>query len=327
MPESPEELAHIEWLGYVQPVGLVVSITFLDHSFRHGDSLVGLTRDLMQTNSEGLTDTYNRFHSPDECDEGILELRRLHGLMDGGVLRAYGWDDLADQATQPNFCRFLLDYEEVEDDSGSDSSSTRQKKKPWRYRRPDDFRDEVLARLLELNDNRDKEEFLLVKGNSTEAKLAKAPNKKLTKATPFLDGLDQIELDRDERLILLVVDSFKLITRTAVDEAFIAMKYPKLRKSRSGLGEPPKSVPRTDAGRDALIGGLVDRDFLEKHPSDHQQVWKLGATAPSLAATAAERQALEETKAIIQKSIEAGEDFASCKEGVTDAKPGLVSIA
>ena len=55
--------------------------------------------DLMEANNEGLTSTYNRFHSPDEHDEGILELRRLHGLMDGAVLRAYGWDDLADSAT------------------------------------------------------------------------------------------------------------------------------------------------------------------------------------------------------------------------------------
>ncbi len=89
----------------------------------------------------------------------------------------------------------------------------------------------------------------------------------------------------------------------------------------------PKSVPRTDAGRDTLIGGLVDRGFLEKHPSDHQQVWKLGSNAPSLAPTAAERQALDETKAIFQKSIDTGDNLASCKEGVTDAKPGLVSIA
>jgi hypothetical protein len=76
-----------------------------------------------------------------------------------------------------------------------------------------------------------------------------------------------------------------------------------------------------------LIGGLVEQGFLEKHPSDHQQIWKLGANAPSLSATAAERQALEETKAIFQKSIDAGDSLASCKEGVTDAKPGLVSIA
>jgi hypothetical protein len=277
--------------------------------------------------NEGLTDTYNRFHSIDENDPGILQLRQLHGEMDVAVLRAYGWEDLADQASQPDFCQFLLDYEEDEDDTTSDLGTTRQKKKPWRYRWPDDFRDEVLARLLELNEQRHKEELLLVKGKSTEVKPAKEPSKKPAKATPLLDGLDQVELDRDERLILLIVDLFKLITRTALDEAFIAMKYPKLRKSRLGLSDPPKSVPRTDAGRDALIGGLIDRGFLEKHPSDHQQVWKLGASAPSLAATKAERQAFEETKAIFQKSIDANDDLASCKEGVTDAKPGLVSIA
>ena len=144
---------------------------------------------------------------------------------------------------------------------------------------------------------------------------------------PLFDGFDEVELDPDERLILLIVDSFKLITRTAMDETFIAMKHPKLRKSRLGLGDPPTSVPRTDVGRDALIGSLVERGFLEKHPSDHQQVWKLGSNAPSLEPTAAERQALEKTKAIFQKSISAGNTLASCTEGVTDAKPGLVSIA
>jgi hypothetical protein len=280
----------------------------------------------MKANNEGLTKSYNRFHSPDHRDPGILELRRLHSELDVAVMRSYGWNDLADQAIDPEFCRFLLDYEEDEE-SASDSGNTRQKKKPWRYRWPDEFRDEVLARLLELNEQRHREELLLVKGKSIEAKPAKEPSKKPAKATPLLDGLDQLELDRDERLILLIVDSFKLITRTAMDEAFIAMNYPKLRKSRLGLGDPPKSVPRTDAGRDVLIGGLVDRGFLEKHPSDHQQVWKLGSSAPSLAATAAERKALEETKAIFQKSIDANDDLASCKEGVTDANPGLVSIA
>jgi len=293
----------------------------------------------MIENNEGLTQTYNRFHSPDERDPGILELRRLHGEMDVAVLRAYGWDDLADQAAQPDFCQFLLDYEE-EGDSGigtgdsesqSRAPSPKSRKKPWRYRWPDDFRDEVLARLLELNEQRHKEELLAGSSQLSlkKAKPATEPSKKPTKAkaTPLLDGLDQVDLSRDERLILLIVDSFRLTTRTAVDEAFIAMKYPKLRKSRLGLGEPPKSIPRTDAGRDALIGGLVDRGFLEKHPSDHQQIWKLGASAPLVVATVAERQALEETKAIFQKSIDSGDNLASCKEGVTDAKPGLVSIA
>ncbi len=50
--------------------------------------------------------------SPGRC---ILELRRLHGLMDAAVLRAYGWDDLAESAR----CEFLLDDEEEEEvDSG-----------------------------------------------------------------------------------------------------------------------------------------------------------------------------------------------------------------
>jgi hypothetical protein len=36
----------------------------------------------------------------------------------------------------------------------------RKRKKPWRYRWPDDFRDEVLARLLELNKQRAEQERL-----------------------------------------------------------------------------------------------------------------------------------------------------------------------
>jgi hypothetical protein len=125
-----------------------------------------LRAQIMLNNNEGLTSTYNRFHDPHEQSEGILELRRLHGLMDGAVLRAYGWDDLADKAT----CEFLLDYEEEENDDPRAKKS--KKKKPWRYRWPDEFRDEVLARLLELNEQRHKEEFDkgLVKADGSKPK-------------------------------------------------------------------------------------------------------------------------------------------------------------
>lgn len=99
---------------------------------------------------EGLTAAYNRFHDPEETSAGILQLRELHDTMDRAVLDAYGWTDI-----QPT-CEFLLDYEEDEDDN--DSASARRKKKPWRYRWPDYVRDEVLARLLELNAQRVKEE-------------------------------------------------------------------------------------------------------------------------------------------------------------------------
>lgn len=73
--------------------------------------------------------------------------------MDQAVLKAYGWDDLATAAR----CEFLLDYEEEDDEPGAKKSK---KKKPWRLRWPDDFRDEVLARLLELNEKRAMEEKL-----------------------------------------------------------------------------------------------------------------------------------------------------------------------
>jgi hypothetical protein len=100
---------------------------------------------LMVENDEGLTKTYNRFHDPDERDPRIEQLRDLHAAMDRAVLEAYGWSDL------PTDCKFLLDYEIDEEEWGA-------KKKPWRYRWPDDIHDEVLARLLELNAQRAKEE-------------------------------------------------------------------------------------------------------------------------------------------------------------------------
>lgn len=105
---------------------------------------------LLVRNNQGFTDIYNRFHSPDESDPAILELRDLHAAMDRAVLDAYGWTDI-----QPT-CEFLLDYEEDDDDV--EASGGRRKKKPWRYRWPDDVRDEVLARLLELNAQRAKEQ-------------------------------------------------------------------------------------------------------------------------------------------------------------------------
>jgi len=106
--------------------------------------------ELMVRNNEGLTETYNRFHDPDERDPDFLKLRELHAAMDRAVLDAYDWTDI-----QPT-CEFILDYEEEDDDS--ESTGGRRKKKPWRYRWPDDVRDEVLARLLELNAQRAKEE-------------------------------------------------------------------------------------------------------------------------------------------------------------------------
>ena len=125
-----------------------------------GSSYYAFRAKLFIDSNEGLTKTYNRFHDPHEQSSEILQLRELHATMDRAVLEAYGWDDLAAAAR----CEFLLDYEEEDDEPGAKKSK---KKKPWRLRWTDDFRDEVLARLLELNEQRAKEEKLF--GKTTAA--------------------------------------------------------------------------------------------------------------------------------------------------------------
>lgn len=117
---------------------------------------------LMIRNDEGLTKTYNRFHDPYEKDADIEKLRELHAAMDRAVLDAYGWTDV------PVDCEFLLDYE-------IDEESWGKKKKPYRYRWPDHVRDDVLARLLELNAARAAEE--------ARSGLAAAPKKRRTKSS------------------------------------------------------------------------------------------------------------------------------------------------
>ena len=100
---------------------------------------------LLVRSGAGLTRTYNRFHDPHENDPDVARLRGLHAALDRAVLDAYGWRDV------PTDCDFLLDYAIDEETWGG-------KKKPYRYRWPDAVRDEVLARLLELNAERAAEE-------------------------------------------------------------------------------------------------------------------------------------------------------------------------
>jgi len=109
-----------------------------------GEKYYEFRASLMVHNNEGLTATYNRFHSPDEHSADIIELRHLHDKMDCAVLRAYGWKDLHPA------CNFFpeFDDEEQEDD---DSRPGRGRRKKFRYRWPDQIHDEVLARLLALN--------------------------------------------------------------------------------------------------------------------------------------------------------------------------------
>ncbi len=126
----------------------------------------------MVRNEEGLTKTYNRFHDRDHDGTGverrepaevvrdIERMRELHDAMDRAVLDAYGWTDI-----QPK-CKFILDYEDDEEDTPGKASK---RKKPWRYRWPDDVRDDVLARLLALNADRAAQEEMAATAEATRA--------------------------------------------------------------------------------------------------------------------------------------------------------------
>jgi hypothetical protein len=104
-----------------------------------GQAYYDFRAELMVETDLGLTKTYNRFHHREEDDPKIVRLRELHAAMDRAVLAAYGWSDISTD------CDFFPEHE------GEEASK-------MRYRWPDEVRDEVLARLLELNAQRAAEE-------------------------------------------------------------------------------------------------------------------------------------------------------------------------
>jgi N-6 DNA Methylase len=130
---------------------------------------------LMIRNNQGLTATYNRFHDREEDDAEILKLRQLHTQMDTAVLAAYGWTDIS------TTCEFRLDYEDEEPSDTQPTEGKRQRKKPWRYRWPEATHDEVLARLLELNQHRHEAEILGGKHAQKKANKSKAKGTKAKK--------------------------------------------------------------------------------------------------------------------------------------------------
>jgi len=77
-----------------------------------------------------MTKTYNRFHDPEEINEDVAEMHRLHIEMDKAVATAYGWGDL------------ILGHDFHETPKG------------LRFTISEAARREVLSRLLELNHQR-----------------------------------------------------------------------------------------------------------------------------------------------------------------------------
>jgi hypothetical protein len=107
------------------PFPLPISSTELLNA---GQVYYALRRQIMIDAGEGMTKTYNKFHDPDCHLPGIVRLRELHAQMDRAVLDAYGWQDI-----RPEY-----DFREQLDES-------------VRLTWAEETRDEVLARLLELN--------------------------------------------------------------------------------------------------------------------------------------------------------------------------------
>jgi type I restriction-modification system DNA methylase subunit len=112
-----------------------------------GEEYFNFRAQLMIKLSEGLTKIYNRFHNPENTDDDIKKLRMLHQKLDKCVFDAYGWTDL-----NPNYS-FILDYE-IKDDS-------RRSKKPYRFKFTPELHEEILDRLLNLNQKKYEEEVRL----------------------------------------------------------------------------------------------------------------------------------------------------------------------
>ena len=139
-----------------------------------GEAYYTYRAQLIITNNQGLTTTYNRFHDPQEADPAILKLRELHSQMDQAVLTAYGWHDI------DTTCEFILDYEDEEDTTTPDNHK-RSRKKPYRYRWPQATHDEVLARLLDLNQKRYDQEIIGGAGKGGKKKREEGKKKTTTR--------------------------------------------------------------------------------------------------------------------------------------------------
>jgi len=114
---------------------------------------------IMRARNKGLTEIYVLFNDRDCDDSDIQLLREMHDSLDRAVLDAYGWTNIKPK------CEFIPEF----DDEDGDDEIGRRRKKKYRYRWPDEIRDEVLARLIELNRQRALEEGQLVAGTGDPA--------------------------------------------------------------------------------------------------------------------------------------------------------------
>jgi hypothetical protein len=130
---------------------------------------------LMVARNEGMTRTYNRFHDRRETTADIIRLREVHAEMDRAVLRAYGWDDLAQRA-EPQFL-----------DETNEDDHKYQGQLFW----PAEVRDEVLARSLALNAKRAAAE------RANEPPASRPTRKRKPRGVPDTGLLESVAADED----------------------------------------------------------------------------------------------------------------------------------
>lgn len=291
---------------------------------------------MMQRNEEGLTETYNRFHDPDhdraesepEIVVAIQHLRELHTAMDRAILEAYGWQDLANRAN----CEFLLDYDEETENEESESRGRRNRKRPWRYRWPEDFRDEVLARLLELNKERAQQERL--EGESAEAKTAKSkggqgikppkPRKRKPAAAEAEPALLPQKLSREHHLILLAMGIWgkRWQSRRTVDCALILAFDDRL---RTAFLKGTKFNRGKNPDFNKLLTELSIDGLIEQLPNpQYQQMWRITDEAPPTdVMTAEDAQRITEVKECFARAEQSGN--VTLSQDTVDAELDLVS--
>jgi hypothetical protein len=137
--------------------------------YQAGEQYYDFRAGIMNSEQVGLTVIYNWFHDPSCAEPAVLTMRELQNCMDRAVLDAYGWTDI-----RPS-CEFIPEFDDEDEEENG-----RQYKKKFRYRWPDDMRDEVLSRLLELNRRRALEDDqLLADAVEPMAKNRKGRKKKL----------------------------------------------------------------------------------------------------------------------------------------------------
>jgi len=139
-----------------------------------GERYYQLRQSIMQTRHEGLTQTYNRFHNPDDTAGDIAALRIIHVELDQAVATAYGWTDL---------------------DLGHGFHQTKQGQ---RFTLSESARRQVLDRLLKLNFERYEEEVAAGLHETQAAKATRAARKRGSSSVPMpmgdlFDGLQPVD--------------------------------------------------------------------------------------------------------------------------------------